>query len=64
MSLHEAQSREHAPLAHLCLPEDLFDRVDPEQTAIDAGDYADEVGVWRGGPTVEEIARMQRRHGA
>lgn len=51
VSLPEAQSREHAPLAHLCLPDDLFDRVDPEQAAIDAGDYSDDVGVWRGSPT-------------
>ena len=49
--LPEAQSREHAPLAHLRLPEDLFDRVDPEQAATDAGDYSDELGIWRGSPS-------------
>ena len=42
--------RENAPLAHLCLPEDLFDDDDPERAAIDAGDYSDAVGIWRGGP--------------
>jgi len=40
--------RESAPLAHLRLPDDLFDDNDPEQAAIDAGDYSDAVGIWRG----------------
>jgi prevent-host-death family protein len=30
------------------LPEDLFDDVDSEQAAIDAGDFNDDVGVWQG----------------
>jgi prevent-host-death family protein len=41
-------SREAAPLKHLDLPEDIFDTEDPEQAAIDAGDYTDEVGIWTG----------------
>jgi prevent-host-death family protein len=40
--------REAVPLKHLDLPEDLFDTEDPEQAAIDVGDYTDEVGVWSG----------------
>ena len=47
----EAARREPAPLGHLCLPDDLFDRDDAEQAAIDAGDCSDDVGIWRGGPT-------------
>ena len=46
----EAAAREHAPLAHLHLPDDLFDGDDPEQSAIDAGDYGDDLGIWRGRP--------------
>ncbi len=30
------------------LPDDLFDEVDSEETAIDAGDWNDDVGIWRG----------------
>lgn len=30
------------------LPDDLFDDVDAEQAAIDAGGWNDEVGVWQG----------------
>lgn len=45
-----AAGREHAPLAHLHLPDDLFDGEDPEQAAIDAGDYSDNLGIWRGSP--------------
>ena len=48
--LHEAGSREAAPLGHLDLPEDLFDGDDPEQAAIDAGEYSDSLGIWRGPP--------------
>jgi prevent-host-death family protein len=33
------------------LPDDLFDDVDAEQAAIDAGDFNDDTGVWQGGPT-------------
>jgi prevent-host-death family protein len=36
------------------LPDNLFDDVDTEQAAIDAGDFNDDVGVWRGGPTERE----------
>lgn len=36
------------------LPDDLFDAVDSEQAAIDAGDFDDDVGVWQGGPTDRE----------
>ena len=47
----ETARREPAPLGHLCLPDDLFDRDDAEQAAIDAGDYSDDLGMWRGGPS-------------
>ena len=30
------------------LPDDLFDEVDAGQAAIDAGDWNDDVGIWRG----------------
>lgn len=30
------------------LPDDLFDDVDTEQAAIDAGDFNDDTGVWQG----------------
>jgi hypothetical protein len=30
------------------LPDDLFDEHDPEQAAIDAGDWNDDLGVFRG----------------
>ena len=45
-----AVRREPAPLAHLRLPDDLFDGEDPEQAAIDAGEFSDDVGIWRGRP--------------
>ncbi|ARM16069.1 type II toxin-antitoxin system antitoxin Phd/YefM family protein (plasmid) [Rhizobium phaseoli Brasil 5] len=32
------------------LPDDLFDDVDAEQTAIDAGDFNEDTGVWQGKP--------------
>lgn len=44
-----AAKREDAPLRHLRLPDDLFDGVDVEQAAIDAGDHTDVLGIWRGG---------------
>ncbi len=44
----ESARREAAPLKYLKLPEDLFDDDEPEQAAIDAGDYSDEVGIWTG----------------
>lgn len=43
-----AAKREDAPLRHLRLPDDLFDQDDAEQAAIDAGDYTDALGIWRG----------------
>ena len=46
----EVARREPAPLAHLRLPDDLFDAEDAEQAAIDAGDYGDNLGIWRGAP--------------
>ena len=46
----EAVRREPAPLAHLRLPDDLFDGEDPEQVAIDASEYSDDAGIWRGRP--------------
>jgi prevent-host-death family protein len=30
------------------LPDDLFDTTDHDQAAIDAGDWNDETGVWKG----------------
>ncbi len=33
------------------LPDDLFDDYDAEQAAIDAGDFSDDTGLWRGKPT-------------
>ena len=47
----ETTRREIAPLKHLCLPDDLFDGDDAEQAAIDAGDYSDDPGIWRGRPS-------------
>ena len=44
----EAVRREPAPLAHLRLPDDLFDGEDPEQAAIDAGKYGGDEGIRRG----------------
>ena len=44
----EAAQREAAPLKHLNLPNDLFDHEEPEQAMIDAGDYSDTLGIWRG----------------
>ena len=32
------------------LPDDLFDAADAEQTAIDAGDFNDDAGIWQGKP--------------
>ena len=32
------------------LPDNLFDTVDAKQTAIDAGDWNDDVGIWQDGP--------------
>ena len=43
----EAGQQEAAPLKHL---DDLFDREEPEQAMIDAGDYGDTLGIWRGPP--------------
>ena len=46
----EVAQREDAPLKHLDLPDDLFDHEDAEQAAVDAGDYSDTLGIWRGPP--------------
>ena len=46
----ETAERESAPLRRLRLPDDLFDSDDAEQAAIDAGDYTDALGIWRGPP--------------
>ena len=35
-------------LRHRGLPDTLFDAVDAEQAAIDAGDWNDDTGVWQG----------------
>jgi prevent-host-death family protein len=35
-------------LRHRGLPDNLFDTVDAEQAAIDAGDRNDDTGVWQG----------------
>ena len=47
---NESGDRESAPLKHLGLPDDLFDSSDPVQAAIDAGEYNDSAGIWRGAP--------------
>ncbi len=44
----ESAQREVAPLAHLALPDDLFDAENAEQAAIDAGEFNDSLGIWRG----------------
>ena len=46
----EAVLREAAPLKHLNLPDDLFHHEDQEQAAIDAGEFSDTLGIWRGPP--------------
>ena len=46
----QAGQRELAPLKHLNLPDDLFDHEEPDQADIDAGDYTDAAGIWRGPP--------------
>ena len=46
----KAVQREAAPLKHLNLPDDLFDREEPDQADIDAGDHSDALGIWRGPP--------------
>ena len=45
-----SSKRAFGPLRHLSAPEDLFDHDDPEQAAIDAGDYNDDLGIWQGEP--------------
>ena len=45
-----ATERKPAPLEHLRLLDDLFDGDDPEQSALDAGDHNDGLGIWRGRP--------------
>lgn len=34
-------------LHHRALPDDLFDRVDADQAAVDAGDWNDDTGIWQ-----------------
>ena len=48
--VNKAGQREAAPLKHLDLPDDLFDREDPEQAPIDAGCDSDSrpLGIDRG----------------
>jgi antitoxin (DNA-binding transcriptional repressor) of toxin-antitoxin stability system len=41
-------------LRHRGLPDDLLDTTDAEQAAIDAGDWNDDTGVWRGKPNGTE----------
>ncbi|WP_455153791.1 type II toxin-antitoxin system Phd/YefM family antitoxin [Brucella anthropi] len=41
-------------LRHRRLPDNLFDIVDAEQAAIDAGDWNDDTGVWLGKPNNSE----------
>jgi prevent-host-death family protein len=36
------------------LPENLFDTIDAEQSAIDAGDWNDDTGIWQGNPSKSE----------
>lgn len=45
-----AGKRPFGLLAKRGLPDDLFDKHDPEQAAIDAGDWSDDVGIHRGEP--------------
>ncbi|MGE8106890.1 type II toxin-antitoxin system Phd/YefM family antitoxin [Allorhizobium sp. NPDC080224] len=43
-----AGKRPFGLLARRGLPDDLFDEHDPDQAAIDAGDWNDDVGVFQG----------------
>ena len=45
----EAKPRVPGLARHWRIPDDLF-KPDPEQEAIDAGDYTDAVGIWVGKP--------------
>ena len=47
---HPAGKRPFGLLAKRGLPDELFDEHDPEQAAIDAGDWSDDVGIFRGEP--------------
>ncbi|KQZ59811.1 prevent-host-death protein [Rhizobium sp. Root149] len=49
-----ADKRPFGLLRHRRLPDDLFDTVDAEQSAIDAGDWNDDTGVWQGSPNNSE----------
>ena len=42
--------RAFGALRHLSLPDDLFDRDDPHQASIDAGEHTDASGIWREKP--------------
>ncbi|TBA94452.1 type II toxin-antitoxin system Phd/YefM family antitoxin [Rhizobium ruizarguesonis] len=46
--------RQYGLLRQRGLPDDLFDEFDPEQAAIDAADWNDDVGVCRRGPADRE----------
>ena len=43
----EVGKRVFGALRHLSLPDDLFDRDDPLQGSIDAGEHTDAYGIWR-----------------
>lgn len=44
-------------LRHRGLPDDLFDTTDAEQSAIDAGDWNDDTGIWQGKSDGSESAQ-------
>jgi len=47
----DGDKRPFGLLRQRSLPDTLFDDVDAEQAAIDAGDWNDDAGVWQGKPT-------------
>lgn len=44
-------------LRHRGLPDNLFDTTDAEQSAIDAGDWNDDTGIWQGKSDGSETAQ-------
>jgi len=50
---HPGGKRPFGLLQQRNLPDNLFDDVDVEQAAIDAGDWNDRVGVWQGKQSVQ-----------
>ncbi|QLF71977.1 type II toxin-antitoxin system prevent-host-death family antitoxin (plasmid) [Peteryoungia desertarenae] len=44
----DGSKRPFGLLCHRRLPDDLFDQPDPVQSAIDAGDWNDDTGIWQG----------------